>query len=164
MKMLKSLLLVTGSAGLLFLGACSSGGNQASAPANSPAASSSPATNSSTGTPSSANHDATHKAGGGMVVESGAYHLELAPEKEGEETHLDLFLQKGDNHEPIPNAKVTAQVQLPDGSQKSVNMTYDTAGKHYTAKLPSAASGEYKVAVQSEIGSEKVNARYTFKQ
>jgi hypothetical protein len=44
---------------------------------------------------------------------------------------LELFLQKGDNHETIPNAKVTAQVQLPDGSQKSVNMAYDAAGKYY---------------------------------
>ena len=155
MKTLKSLLLVTGSAGLVFLGACSSGGNQASAPANSPAANSSPAASSST---------AASKAGGGIVVESGAYHLELKPEKEGSETHLDLFMQKGDNHEAVPNAKVTAQVQLPDGSQQSVPMSYDAEGKHYTAKLPTAAVGEYKVAVQSEIGSEKVNARYTFKQ
>ncbi len=159
MKTLKSFLIVAGSAGLLFLGACSSGGNQASAPANSPAVSNSPAASSSP----SANHDADHKAGGGIVVESGAYHLELKPEKEGNETHLDLFVQKGDNHEAISNAKVTAQVQLPDGSQQSVPMTYDVGGKHYTGKLPSAAAGEYKVAVQSEIGSEKVNARYTFK-
>jgi len=163
MKMLKSLLLVIGSAGLLSLGACSSGGNQASAPANSPAASSSPAASPSMAA-SAADHDAEHKSGNGMVVESGAYHLELMPEKEDGATHLDLFLQKGDNHEAIPNAKVTAQVQLPDGSQKSVNMVYDAGGKHYTAKLPTAASGEYKVAVQSEIGSEKVNARYNFKQ
>lgn len=161
MKTLKSFLIVAGSASLLFLGACSSGSNQASAPANSPAANTSPAASSSAA--SSANHDAEHKAGGGIVVESGAYHLELKPEKEGNETHLDLFVQKGDNHEAISNAKVTAQVQLPDGSQQSVPMAYDAEGKHYTGKLPSAAAGEYKVAVQSEIGSEKVNARYTFK-
>ncbi|MBN8560138.1 MAG: hypothetical protein J0L70_06415 [Leptolyngbya sp. UWPOB_LEPTO1] len=159
MKTLKFLLIAAGSTSLLFLGACSSGSNQASAPANSPAASSSPATSSSP----SANHDADHKAGGGIVVESGAYHLELKPEKEGGETHLDLFVQKGDNHETIPTAKVTAQVQLPDGSQQTVPMNYDADGKHYTAKLSSTAAGEYKVAVQSEIGSEKVNARYTFK-
>ncbi|MBW4542358.1 MAG: hypothetical protein KME43_24965 [Myxacorys chilensis ATA2-1-KO14] len=163
MKTLKVLLLTASSVSLLFLSACSGGGNQASAPVISPAASSSPAASPSTAS-SSANHDADHKAGGGIVVESGAYHLELVPEKEGSETHLDLFLQKGDNHEAIPDAKVTAQVQLPDGSQNVVNMTYDAAGKHYTAMLPSAAAGEYKVAVQSDIGGEKVNARYTFKQ
>ena len=159
----KSLLLVASSAGLLFLGACSSGGNQASAPSASSPSASSPAMSSSP-VASSASHETEHKSGSGMVVESGIYHLELMPEKEGGETHLDLFVQKGDSHEAIPNAQVTAQVQLPDGSQKSVNMVYDADGKHYTAKLPSAAPGEYKVAVQSKIGSEKVNARYNFKQ
>lgn len=157
MKTLKSLLLMTGSAGLLFLGACSSGGNQASAPASSPAASAPVAQSPTTA-------GSEKKSAGGMVVESGAYHLELMPEKQADATHLDLYVQKGDNHEAIPNAKVTAQVQLPDGSQKTVDMTYDAAEKHYTAKLPTTAAGEYKVAVQSEIGSDKVNARYTFKQ
>ena len=157
MRTTKSLLLVASSAGLLFVGACSSGGNQASAPANSPAASS-PVAQS----PTAAEPD--KKSAGGMVVESGAYHLELMPEKQADVTHLDLYVQKGDNHEAIPNAKVTAQVQLPDGSQKTVAMIYDAAEKHYTAKLPTTAAGEYKVAVQSEIGSEKVNARYNFKQ
>lgn len=158
----KSLLLAASSAGLLFLGACSSGGNQAIVPASSPAASGSPATSASTAP--SGSDAAQSKAGSGMVVESGPYHLELMPGKEGGATHLDLFLQKGDNHEAIPNAKVTAQVQLPDGSQKSVNMAYDASEKHYTAKLSGEAAGEYKVAVQSEIGDEKVNARFAFKQ
>jgi hypothetical protein len=162
MKSLKSLLLTMGSASLLFLAACSSGENQTSVPANSPAASNSPATSSSTAS-SSANHDANHKAAGGIVVESGAYHLELVPAKQGSETHLDLFLQKGDNHEPVPNAKVTAQVQFPDGSQKSVAMKYDAGQKHYAAMLPGTPAGEYKVAVQTEIGTERVNARYAFK-
>lgn len=154
---LKSFLLVAGSISLLFLGACSSGSNQTGSSTDSPATSS-PVAQS----PTAANSE--QKSAGGMVVESGAYHLELLPEKQANATHLDLYVQRGDNHEAIPNAKVTAQVQLPDGSQKSVDMTYDAAGKHYTAEVPSVASGEYKVAVQSEIGSEKVNARYTFKQ
>jgi hypothetical protein len=163
MKSLKILLLTGSSASLLFLGACSGSGNQTTAPANSPAASNSPAANLPTAS-SPANRDADSKSSGGMVVESGPYHLELVPAKEGSETHLDLLVQKGDSHEAIPNAKVTAQVQLPDSSQKSLEMIYDAAEKHYTAKLPTAAAGEYKVAVQSDIGGEKVNARYTFKQ
>jgi hypothetical protein len=179
MTMIKSLLLAAGSASLLFLGACSGGGNQASAPVASPAASS-PVTSSPTTSASPAasahaeaehksggemaHHDAEHKSGSGLVVESGAYHLELVPEKEGSETHLDLFVQKGDSHETVANAKVTAQVQLPDGSQKSVEMAYEPEAKHYTAKVASVATGEYKVVIQSEIGGEKVNARYAFKQ
>jgi len=165
MKSLKSGLLVAGSLGLLFLGACSSGGNQTATAPNSPAASSTTA--ASPATPGSGMSDEKEhgmQAGKGMVVESGPYHLELMPEKEDGATHLDLFVQKGDNHEAIPNAKVTAQIQLPDGSQKTLDMKYDTEGKHYTAKLPSDAAGDYKVAILSEINGEKVNARYSFKQ
>lgn len=49
---------------------------------------------------------------GGKLVESGAYHLEFVAEKEATGTHLDFYLQKGDKHEPVPNAKVSAKVQL----------------------------------------------------
>jgi hypothetical protein len=167
MTMIKSLLLTAGSASLLFLGACSSGGNQASAPTTttpmSPTAAM-PVPSASPAVASGHNGENEKKAGGGIVVESGAYHLELIPEKEGNDTHLDLFLQKTDSHESVGNAKVTAQVQLPDSSQKSVQMTYDPEAKHYTAKIASVAAGEYKVVIQSEIAGEKVNARYAFKQ
>jgi hypothetical protein len=84
--------------------------------------------------------------------------------KESDSTHIDLFLQKGDNHESIPNAKVTAQVQLPDGSQKTLKMKYDTNNQHYTGLLPGRLAGEYKVAILSDINGEKVNARYSFKR
>jgi hypothetical protein len=160
--MIKSILLATTGVGLMFLTSC--GGGTTTTPA-SPTASIPPVAISAK--PAEKKPDkaeAEKKAGSGMVVESGAYHLELMPEKEDGATHLDLFLQKTDSHENVPNAKVSAQVQLPDGSQKSVDMTYDAEAKHYTAKLDSAAAGEYKVALQSTIGTEKVNARYTFKQ
>jgi hypothetical protein len=84
------------------------------------------------------------------------------PGVEASGAHLDFFLQKGDNHEAIPNAKVTAQVQLPDGTQQSLDMKYDAADKHYTALLSATATGEYKVAVLSDISGEKVNGRFTF--
>jgi hypothetical protein len=161
MKTLKSLLLITSSLSVLFLGACSNAENKVSTPVNSPVASSPTETSS---TMSSAQHEIDKKSGGGIVVESGIYHLELMPEKEGNETHLDLFVQKINNHETIPNAKVVAQVQLPDGSQQSIDMIYAVDGKHYTAKLTTTAVGEYKVVIQSEIKGEKVNARFTFKQ
>jgi len=101
---------------------------------------------------------------GGQVIESGIYHLELVPEKEENSTHLDFFLQKSDNHEAITDAKVIAQVQMPDGTQKSLDLLYDSAGKHYAAVLSSRASGEYKVAVLSDIKGEKVNGRFSFKR
>ncbi len=112
--------------------------------------------------------DLTDSAGeaqaGGQVVESGPYHLEFVSEPEAEGTHLDFYLQQGDTHEAIPNAKVTAQIQLPDGQQKSLPLTYDSEGKHYTAMLTEKAPGEYLVAMTSDINGEKVNGRFTFSQ
>lgn len=99
---------------------------------------------------------------GGQVVEVGEYHLELVPEVEAEGTHMDLYLQQGDSHEAIPDAQVTAQVDLPDGTQQSLDMDYDAEGEHYTALLPSSEAGEYKVAVLSDIDGEKVNGRFSF--
>ena len=101
---------------------------------------------------------------GGQVVESGIYHLEFLPLIEADSIHLDFFLQKGDNHEAIPDAKVTAQVQLPDGTQKTLDLKYDADGKHYGVQLPSKAVGEYKLAILSDIKGEKVNGRFSFKK
>ncbi|PZO38897.1 MAG: hypothetical protein DCF19_15620 [Pseudanabaena frigida] len=116
--------------------------------------------------PSVAKSEAKHgdPQKGGQVIESGIYHLEfvVAPEENG--IHLDFFLQKGDTHEAIPDAKVTAAVQMPDGTQKSLDLTYDASGKHYGVSLPSKAMGEYKVVVLSDIKGEKVNGRFSFKR
>jgi hypothetical protein len=151
------------ASGLLFLGACGSS-NQPTTTASSPIASTPAEAQPSTTPAPVAKSSGDHGGQGGQVIESGPYHLELVTAKESTGTHIDFFLQKGDNHEAISNAKVTAQVQLPDGSQKSLPMTYDAGDKHYTAILPSAATGEYKVAILSDISGEKVNGRFTFKQ
>ena len=86
------------------------------------------------------------------------------PEKEANGTHLDLYLQRGNNHEAIPNAKVTAQVQMPDGTQKNLNFKYDASGKHYTTLLPGKAAGQYQMKVTADVKGEKVNGRFSFKQ
>ena len=104
MKSLKSGLIVLGSVGLLFLGAC---GKKKKQEANS---NSSPATSQDK---TAAKTETSEKQHGGQVVESGPYHLEFVPEKGANGAHLDLYVLKGDNHEPIPDAKVTAQVQTP---------------------------------------------------
>lgn len=100
---------------------------------------------------------------GGQVVEVGAYHLELLLGKEENNIHLDFFLKTGDNHEAIPDAKVTAQVQFPDGSQKAYILAYDALNQHYATNLPTRASGEYKIAILTDIKGEKVNGRFSFK-
>ena len=158
MTMIKSLLLTVSSASLLFLGACSGGNPTATAPMSQP-------TSSSTSQPiASPTTTAATSKQGGIVVESGPYHLELIPLKEGTNIHLDLLVQKGDTHEAIPDAKVTVQVQLPDSSKQSIDMVYDAPAKHYAGKVASVAAGEYKVTAQAEIAGEKVNARFNFKQ
>ncbi len=163
MKSLKSGLIVLGSVGLLFLGACGNNNNQEANSNSSPAASSSssPATSQDK---TASKTETSEKQHGGQVVESGPYHLEFVPEKGANGAHLDLYVLKGDNHEPIPNAKVTAQVQMPDGTQKSVNFTYDAADKHYTAKLPEKAAGQYQVKVTADISGQKADGRFSFNQ
>lgn len=99
---------------------------------------------------------------GGQVIESGPYHLEFVAEKETKGTHLDFYLQDGQKHQPIPNAKVTAQLQLPSGTRKFLTFKYDASGKHYTVLLPETAKGTYKIVIISDIGGKKVNGRFNF--
>lgn len=171
MALLNSRISLIASVGLVVLGACSNpASNTTSSPAASPATSQpaatrSPAPNSPANT-TNAKTGETHSHGGqgGQVIETGAYHLELLTFNEASGIHIDFFLQKGDNHEPIPDATVTAQVQLPDGSQQSLDMTYDADGKHYFAILPGNVAGEYKVVILSDINGEKVNGRFSFQR
>ena len=158
---LKSALIVLGSIGLLFLGSCSNS-NQATSPDSSTSANQSQTVQSTNLVKNeSPSHPAVPQAGG-QVVESGNYHLEFVSEPEANATHIDFYLQKGDNHEAIPNAKVTAQVQLPDGTQKSLPLTYDATGKHYTALLAGKTSGQYQLKITSVINGEKVDGRFSF--
>jgi hypothetical protein len=157
------------SVGLVFLGACSNS-NQTATTDNNTSSNTSVSSNSGSVSPTASASPAAktnneHGASkGGQVVETGTYHLEFVPEKEASATHMDLYLLKGDNHETVPDAKVTAQVQLPDGKQKSIPMTYEANGKHYTAKLTEKATGQYQVKVIADLKGEKVNGRFTFNQ
>jgi hypothetical protein len=162
MKSLRSLLIVTSVPLLILLGACGNE-NQAASPDNNTNTKATEAASKPTevAKTESSSHAAKPQKGG-QVVESGKYHLEFVPEKEDNGTHLDFYLQKGDNHEAVPNAKVTAQIQLPDGTQKTLPLTYDAEGKHYAALLPGKASGQYQVKISSEINGEKVDGRFNF--
>jgi hypothetical protein len=94
--------------------------------------------------------------------QSGKYHLELVPEKEGSNTHLDFYLLQGDKHEIVPNAKVTADLQSPDGKQKTLAFNYDAKDKHYTAMVDDKSTGQYQVKVTATFGGEKVDGRFNF--
>jgi len=101
---------------------------------------------------------------GGQVIESKGYHLEFVPEKTAKGMHLDFYLQKSDTHAAIANAKIIAQVQLPDGKKQTLPLTYDAKEKHYTAILETKATGDFKVAMLCDIGGKKVNGRFSFKR
>ena len=163
MEKLKSGGIILASAGLFFLGTFSSNNQAVSYNSSSVALASEIAVKTESGSEKASLSKQNHKKGG-QVVEAGAYHLELVPEKEANGTHLDLYLQRGDNHQEIPNAKVTAQVQMPNGTQKNLNFKYDTSGKHYTTMLSEKTSGQYQMKVTADVNGKKVNGRFSFKQ
>jgi hypothetical protein len=161
MQPLASKIIVLASAGLLLLGACSN--NSKTSDSATPTAETTPAaTIPPATTTAKAENIKGSKSNGGQVIESGKYHLEFVPEKGRNETHLDLFLQKVDTHEPITNAKVTADIQSPDGKQKTIPFSYDASGKHYAAVLKEQLTGQYQVKITATIGSEKADGRFNF--
>jgi hypothetical protein len=144
---------------LLTLEACSQPEQAGDKKVESPAISS--PISQPTSTTTSKKQNDSHSSGGN-VVESQGIHLEFGSEKFTKDTHLDVFVQQSDNHESIPNAKVTALVQSPDGTQQSLDLKYDTAGKHYAALLSETAPGQYQVKVIANVNGKKVDGRFTF--
>ncbi|NEU71781.1 hypothetical protein PI95_004080 [Hassallia byssoidea VB512170] len=178
MKNFKLGFVILASTGLLFLGACS-GGSQENASTDKTETTNTAANTSKTGTAKSGEssqedddkkgHSEKHEEGkehshGGQVVETGKYHLEFVAEKEDKGTHLDLYLETGDKHETVPNAKVTADIQSPDGKQTTIPLTYDAEGKYYKGEISNKATGPYQVRINAEVGGEKLNGRFSFNQ
>jgi hypothetical protein len=143
---LRQFLLVLSSVSILALGACGSNSSTSTNPANP------------TNSPGSGKQ-------GGQVVKAGDYHMEFIASKEGDGTHLDFFLYKGNSTDVLSNAKITARVKYPDGTQKEIPLKYEPENKHYGEKLPDASQvGDYQVAILTDVNGEKVNGRFSFKQ
>ncbi len=142
-------------AGLLVLGACSKGEKAADKDSKS-----TPPSADKAATPPPAEQGKSRP--GGITVETNGIHLEVVPEKSADKTHLDLYVEKSANHEPIPIAKVVAQVQTPDGKQQSLDLKYDAEGKHFAAILPGKAAGQYQVKITADVSGKKVDGRFTF--
>ena len=158
MKSLKSNLIILGSVGLLFLGACNKGA-QASYTKSSPA---SPPVQSQP--PSSALPPGSTGVDLNSDMDFGGYHFEFGSEKKATGTLLYLYLQKKDKKEPVPNAKVTAQVQLPNGKQQTLPLKYDAKGKRYAVVFPTKQPGQYAVNMTVNINGVKVESTIIFNQ
>ncbi|MEA5581374.1 hypothetical protein VB620_08490 [Nodularia harveyana UHCC-0300] len=159
MKFLSLCLVVLGCTRLLFIAACSNGNEVVNTEVAATYSTEIPASAVAPVTKSNNEHGASK---GGQVVETGNYHLEFLADKETEGSHLDLYLLTGDTHQTIPDANVTAQIQTPNGTEKTLPFTYDAEDKHYTAMLNEAASGQYQVKITADIKGEKVNGRFSF--
>lgn len=134
----------------------------ASSPQGSPAATPT-ATSTATPTATAAATPADHSQSqqGGQVVEVGPYHLELVMIQEEGGAHVDLFLQTGDDHTPIPTATVTAQIQDPAGNERTLPLPYDAAGQHYAGTLPDTPSGNYQIRILAKVGDDAPTARFS---
>lgn len=163
MKFLKTGLIVAGTAGLMLVAAYANP-TQAKNAANPNYFPTKTTAKINQGIPIeiAATPGHSNSSKGGQVVESGPYHLELVVEKEATQTHLDFYLQRGDNHQAIPNAKIAGQIQMPDRTQKTVTFTYDQKEQHYTALLPGKVAGQYQMKITVDINGKKVDGRFTF--
>lgn len=101
---------------------------------------------------------------GGQVVESDPYHIELVTEPKDDGTQLNLYLLHEAEERVISDAQVTANVQQPDGEQQTVKLVYEPAEEGYTGLLTAKATGQYDLVVQTDIGGEKINSRFSIEQ
>jgi hypothetical protein len=146
MKLAKISLLAIGSA--LLLASCNGGEKKSEAPVKPEAVA-----------PTTQGSDSIK---GGQVIESGKYHLELKPEKAADKTRLDFYLKIDATQKDISDAKVSGEVQTPDGKQAPVAFTYDAKNKSYGADVPGKAAGKYSLKINAVIGADKANGRFTF--
>jgi len=159
MKSLKSNLIILGSVGLLFLVACNKGAQASDT--NSSRASSPVASQPASSAPAPASANVTPRG----FVTYGGYRFECLTEKKATGTHLYVYLQKENKKEPVPNAKVTAQVQLPNGKQQTLPLKYDAKSKYYAVVFPSKQPGKYPVKITTDInGVNLINYNFVFNQ
>jgi hypothetical protein len=169
MKFIKNSSIALVSVSLICLGACSN--NDSATKTESAPASSTPASQPEKVVKGDEKHNEgeAHKhAGGkdghsGQVVQVGKYHIEFKPDPDKDTIHLDTVIH-GDKDAKIVDAKLVAQVQLPDGSNKTLPVPYSTEENQYTAKLPVGGAGDYKVVMQVDVKGDKFNSRFSFKK
>jgi hypothetical protein len=96
------------------------------------------------------------------AIESDGIQLVFSPSTEANQTHVDVFVQKVGSREPIPTAKITMQVQTPNGQTQNIPVKYDAAGKHFGGVVPGAAAGQYQVKVSAVVDGKTLDGRFSF--
>lgn len=177
MEFIKVSLIALGSMSLISLGACSS---NPVVKTETTATSSNPVAKTETTTKAEDKHtegdghkdgekhvEGSHKDGkdghSGQVLQVGKYHIEFKPDPDKDAIHLDTVLH-GDKDAQIIDAKLIAQVQLPDGTNKTLPVLYNAGEKQYTVTLPMAKAGDYKIVMQVDVKGDKFNSRFSFKK
>lgn len=151
----KSSLIFFVSLGSLFLVACG----------QSEPASDNASTAPETATEIDDNHDHSHhdhSDENAQVIISGLYHLELIAEPQDNGIDLNFHLENEESHKTIPNAKVKAEVKLPNGDEKMLDLQYKAESEQYVAFLSEQAKGQYEVTILTNINGEQVNGSFSF--
>lgn len=171
MKFFNISLIVLGSASLLLLGACSN--DDKAAKTKNMTTSTAAKAETTIATKDDKQHsegdghdhskDGKNDGHDGQVVQSGKYHVEFNSHLEKNLTHLDIKLH-GEQEKEITNAKITAQVLLPGGTNQVLAVPYDIKEKKYIAKLLTTTTGDYQVVLQSDVKGENFNSRFSFKR
>jgi hypothetical protein len=99
---------------------------------------------------------------GGNTIEANGIRVEFVPAPEASQTHIDVFVQKGNTREPIPAAKLNVQVQTPNGQTQTVAMKYDAAGKHFAGVVSGNIKGQYQVKISAIVDGKTVDGRFSF--
>ncbi len=150
---LKSSLILFAGFGSLSLSACG----------KSEPAANTPASPAPVVTPVDDDHFHDNHAGEDVqVVVSGVYHLEFVAELKDSGVNLDFHLENEDSHKSIPDAKVSATVQSPNGNETTLTLPYEAQGDHYVAFLPASEKGQYNVTILMEVNGNQVRSPFSF--
>lgn len=74
--------------------------------------------------------------------------------------HIDMYVIDPKD-KAVTNGKITLRVTTPEARKLTVPLKFEE--RHYTAPLGVATKGNYDVVVLSTVGTQKLNARFSFK-
>lgn len=104
----------------------------------------------------------SHDSKDGQVLILDGYQLKFIAERDTDESHLHLYVERGNNHESVPDAVVQAQVQAPDGKEKTLEFKYDEKEKGYVAVVNNLSDGKHQIKFLVNVQGKNINGRFQF--